>query len=289
MRKIAIVTDTASDVSQDLAQKYNIKMLHYQIVYKEKTFKDQLEITSKEVLESMVNEVPTTSLPSLEEMHSLFTQIKEEGYTDVIVVTLSSGLSGCYNAVCMMREEYPELSIHVYDSKTISAAEGVLAIRAAELAGSGYEPEAIIKELDIMRSKQETLFIVDTLEYLLLGGRIGHVSATLGKILNLKPLITVGDDGKYETVAKVRGRAKAISHFVNAVKEKTNTDKSYKIYFVHGDGEDTRDKIREGIEKEISEIKEINNIESIEDWGWISPVACVHCGPAFVAMLIQEV
>ena len=69
MRKIAIVTDTASDISIEDAQKYDIKILHYQIVYKDKTYKDQIEITAKEVVDTLEEEVPTTSLPSLDEIH----------------------------------------------------------------------------------------------------------------------------------------------------------------------------------------------------------------------------
>ena len=197
MRKIAIVTDTASDISSADLEKFDIKALHYQIVYKEKTYKDQLEISPKEVLDQLEVEVPTTSLPSLEEVHQLFEALIEEGYKEVLVVTLSSGLSGCFNAINMVKDEFEQLKTTVYDSRTISAAQAVLVYRAAELADKGASMEVIVQELDRMRQNQKTMFIVDTLKYLEIGGRIGHVSATIGKLLNLKPLITIGDDGQY--------------------------------------------------------------------------------------------
>lgn len=281
MSKIAIVTDTASDLSKSDIQKYNINMLHYQILYKDKTFKDQLEISSKEVLDRLEEEVPSTSLPALEEIHALFKELQNAGYTDVIVVTLSSGLSGCYNAVCMVAQDYTDIKVHVYDSRTISAAEGVLAVRAAQLASEGYAVSEIISVLDEMRSNQHTLFIVDTLKYLLHGGRIGHVSAAVGTLLNLKPLITIGDDGKYETVAKVRGRAKAIHSFVELVKENIQGSESYEIYFTHADGKEIADKIIEGL-------KEVGIDQKVQGESWISPVACVHCGPGYVGMLVQK-
>lgn len=282
MRKIAIITDTASDMTIEDAKKYDIKLLHYQIIYKDKTYKDQLEISAKQVIEGLEKEVPTTSLPSLDEMNDLFSDLIKEGYEEALVIPLSSGLSGCCNAINMIKEDYPQLNTVVYDSRSISAPQAVLAITAAEMADKGCSMEEIIKKLDQVRSSQKTFFVVDTFEYLLLGGRIGHVSAAVGKLLNLKPIIRIGDDGKYETVAKVRGRAKAINYFVNQVQEVLSDGREYKIYFSHAAGEDTKEKI-------IAGIREINPNIQIEGECWISPVACVHCGPGYVGMLIQPV
>lgn len=282
MRKIAIITDTASDLSLEEIKQYNIKMLHYQIVYKERTYKDQLEIHSKEVLEHLETEIPSTSLPSLEEMHQIFAEVEKEGYEAALVVPLSSGLSGCFNAVNMVKDDFTNLNIVVFDSTTISAPQGVLAKYAATLADEGWSMEAIIKALEEKRAKQHTFFIVDTLKYLVHGGRIGHVSATVGKLLNLKPIITIGDDGKYETVAKVRGRAKAIRYFAEEASKILSSGKKYKIYFSHADGEVIKDEI-------VKILKEMHPEISVEGDTWISPVACVHCGPGYVGMLIQEI
>lgn len=282
MRKIAIITDTASDLSFEEIEQYNIKMLHYQIVYKERTYKDQLEIHSKEVLEHLETEIPSTSLPSLEEMHQIFAEVEKEGYEAALVVPLSSGLSGCFNAVNMVKDDFTNLNIVVFDSTTISAPQGVLAKYAATLADEGWSMEAIIKALEEKRAKQHTFFIVDTLKYLVHGGRIGHVSATVGKLLNLKPIITIGDDGKYETVAKVRGRAKAIRYFAEEASKILSSGKKYKIYFSHADGEVIKDEI-------VKILKEMHPEISVEGDTWISPVACVHCGPGYVGMLIQEI
>ena len=282
MRKIAIITDTASDLELADIEKYDIKMLHYQIVYKERTYKDQLEISSKEVLDHLEEEIPSTSLPSLEEMHSVFKEVKEEGYKEVLVIPISSGLSGCFNAINMVKEEYPELKTVVFDSRALSVAQGVLVIKAVQLADEGYSLEEIVKELEVMRENQKTFFIVDTLKYLLHGGRIGRVSATVGTLLNLKPIIRIGDDGKYETVAKIRGRAKAVHYFAEEAHKILSSEGEYKIYFSHAKGEETKENI-------IKEIKEIYPHISIEGDSWISPVACVHCGPGYVGMLIQKV
>lgn len=282
MRKIAIITDTASDLSLADIEKYQIKMLHYQIVYKEHTYKDQLQINSKEVLDHLEEEIPSTSLPSLEEMHQVYEEIRAEGIKEAIVIPISSGLSGCYNAVNMMKEEFEDIKTVVFDSRTLSAAQAVLVIKAAQMADEGASLEEIEKALEEMRNSQHTMFIVDTLEYLVHGGRIGHVSATVGKLLNLKPIITIGDDGKYETVAKMRGRAKAIHYFAEETNKILSDGNQYKLYFSHADGEEIMQTI-------ISEIKETHPDISIEGHTWISPVACVHCGPGYVGMLVQKI
>ncbi|MHC1749775.1 MAG: DegV family protein [Cellulosilyticaceae bacterium] len=280
MPKIAIVTDSASDLPEEVLKKYSIKMLHFQIIYKQANYKDRLEITSKEVLENIDVEVPTTSLPSLDEIHEVFKGIKEEGYTHVIAITISSGLSGCYNAISLVKEDYPELTTYVYDSKTLSIAEAVLVEKAAQLAMEGVELPMIIDELDQVRAKQHTFFIVDTLKYLVAGGRIGHVSAVLGNILNLKPIITVGSDGKYVSHANARGRSKALNTIIKAAKSLIN-EKKCDVYLIHGDGEKARDDLYEALKNE-------GHLKKIERWGFISPVACVHTGPGFVGILLQE-
>ena len=282
MRKIAVITDTASDLSLAEIEQYHIKMLHYQIVYKQHTYKDQLEIHSKEVLDHLEKEIPSTSLPSLEEMHQVFEEVIKEGYEEAIVVPISSGLSGCFNAINMVKDEFPQLKTTVFDSRTLSAPQGVLAKRAATLADEGKSMDVIVQALEDVRSKQHTFFVVDTLKYLVHGGRIGHVSAAVGKLLNLKPIITIGDDGQYETIAKVRGRTKAIRYFAEETARIFSSGKEYKIYFSHADGE----KIKEEIVREIKAI--LPNVR-IEGDTWISPVACVHCGPGYIGMLIQEV
>lgn len=281
MRKIALITDSASDLPKEVQEQYDVFMLHFQIVYEDATYKDQVEITSKEVLADIENRRPTTSLPALEEIHETFQAIKDKGYEKVIGITLSSGLSGCYNAVKMVADEYPELESHIYDSKTISLGETCLVQKAAELIEAGCENlDEIVSALDETRKGQHIFFMVDTLKYLVAGGRIGRVSGMLGGVLNLKPIITVADDGVYATHSKVRGTQKALTKVVEEAK-KILDEKKCKVYMIHGDGE-------EGTRHIYDLLKNETNSETIDMYDWISPVACVHTGPGFIGLLLQE-
>lgn len=281
MKKIALITDSASDLPKAIEEKYDVYMLHFQIVYQDQTFKDQVEITSKEVLAEIENKCPTTSLPALEEIHETFKKIRQAGYTQAIAITLSSGLSGCYNAVKMVADEYPEVECHVYDSKTISLGESCLVEKAGEMIEGGHDLPEIIAKLDEVRSKQHIFFMVDTLKYLVAGGRIGRVSGMLGGVLNLKPIIKVAEDGVYITHAKVRGTQKALARIVEDV-EKILENNACKVYLIHGDGEAAARQL-------YDKLKVDSQVESIGFYDWISPVACVHAGPGFVGILLQEV
>lgn len=280
MQKIAIITDSASDLPQEFRNKENVFVLNFQVVYKDRTYTDGVDIQSKEVLENLGQEVPTTSLPVLEEIHEVFRTIESKGYTQVLVIPISSNLSGCFGAIAMVKQDYPNLDTHMFDSLTISVGEGALVIEAIKMSESFEEIGTIEEKLGIMRSKQHTFFIVDTLKYLIAGGRIGHVSGAIGSLLNLKPIISVGDDGKYVSYMKVRGHKKALSTFIEETKKilaQTQGD----IYIVHGDGEQSAQHL-------YDELKGEATLGKIESWGWISTVSCVHTGPGLIALLLQE-
>ncbi len=282
MSKIALVTDTGSDFGAREAEELDLKLLHFQIEYKDKTYLDQVDITSQEVLDRLAEEMPTTSLPRMTEIQETFDSLREEGYKDVLVIMISSGLSGAFNTVRMIASEYTDMNIKVFDSRTLSAAEGVLVEKARELIDAGLEIDEIIVKLEEMRANQTTSFIVDTLDYLIKGGRIGRVSGSVGKLLNLKPVITVSDDGKYETIAKMRGKQKAIHFFADEASKVMQPGNKYELSFSHADAKDTLDTIIEEIKARVGEV-------TIKSTRMITPVACVHCGPGYAGMLIQKV
>lgn len=281
MKKIALITDSASDLTKEIQEKYDVFMLHFQIVYPDATYKDQVEITSKEVLAAIEEKRPTTSLPSLDEIHQTFAKIQEMGYEKALAITISSGLSGCHNAVQMVAEDYAQLETYIYDSRTISLGETALIQKAGELIEAGYEDlEEIVKVLDEVRSRQHIFFMVDTLKYLVAGGRIGRVSGMLGGVLNLKPIITVADDGVYVTHSKVRGTQKALAKAIEEAKHILG-EHLCRIYMIHGDGEKGTNQIYEALKDE-------KNVDEIGMYDWISPVACVHTGPGFIGLFLQE-
>ena len=280
MVKIALITDTASDIPKEWVEKYNVHVLPFQIIYSDIQYRDQIDITSKEVFEGFEQEIPTTSMPSLEDMQNTFQKIVDDGYTHAIAITLSSGLSGCWNGINMVKEQFPQLETYVYDSRTISFGQAVLVKRAGEMIAQNKTIEEIIPALDRLLGNQQTFFIVGTLKYLITGGRIGHVSGLLGTVLNLKPIISIGEDGKYFTYSTVRGKNRALRSLAKYASEIV-ANKPCSIYVVHGDAEEEALNL-------VEKVKHLPNIIHATFGGLLSPVACVHAGPGFLGMVIVE-
>ena len=169
-------------------------------------------------MKSLPKEIPTTSLPSVEKFTSALEEVKSEGYSHAIIITISSGLSGSYNSARLAAEKISKIETFVFDSMTLTMSEGAMVIETKNLIKQGKSFNEIIAILPTFRDKIDVFFTIDTLEYLIKGGRIGKVAGTIANALNLKPIITVGDDGIYHTVCKIRGIKQSISRLANLLK-----------------------------------------------------------------------
>ncbi|MGM9977479.1 MAG: DegV family protein [Clostridium sp.] len=280
MQKIAILTDSASDLDIETLEKYNIKFAPFRIIYSTGEYEDKVTIHPDEVYSSLKKEIPTTSLPSAERINNILDTLEEEGYTHVISINISSELSGTGNSIRLILEDHPKLTSFVYDTKTLTIAEGYIALQAAIMVQEGKSFEEIIDTLPKLRKKSHVYFTLNTLEYLKKGGRIGRVSGTIGELLNLKPVILVDDDGIYTTVAKVRGRKQSLSKLTKIIKDYLSKGKC-NIWIMHGDA------LEEG--KEFFEsIKQLNNVNEIH-FSCIGPALGVHTGPGLIGVFIYEV
>lgn len=234
-KKIALVIDSGCDVPMDIVTDKSMYMLPLQIIYSNQTYIDKIDITPQEVYDRFKEEIPKTSLPSMQTIHEVFEQVKQDGYQQVVAVTISSGLSGTFNAVRLVSEEYPELDTFVLDTKNIGIAAGLQAIRAAEYIELGLDFQTIQQKLAEEVYKNRIYFNVATLEYLQKGGRIGLVASIVGNMLKLNPTISCNEDGIYYTVAKSRGRKKSLETTLKLTAEFLKDAKSYRLAVAHGD------------------------------------------------------
>ena len=281
MSKIALITDTTGDLPESTIQKYNIHVLPFRIIYKDREYKDKYEITPEQVYGNLEKEVPSSSFPALEDMENMFAKLEREGYTHVIAVVLSSGLSGIYNGIKVASESYPDLVTYICDSQSISLGEGALAEEVAKLIDQGKGFDYIVNEIPNIKKRIHLYFVVGTLEYLKKGGRIGKVAGTIAEILNIKPIISVdNEDGKYFTFDKVRGRKQSLNRLVE-IGTKYLNEKKCKIYVMHGDSEADAKKV-------FDEISNHPNAVDAELGGCISPVSGVHSGPGLVGLVVLE-
>ena len=280
MDKIAFIGDTTSDLSSDMIAKYNINILPFRIIYKDREYLDRVNITPTEVYDNMVNEIPTSSMPSMQDIEDVFLKLKSEGYTHVIAVTLSTGLSGIYNGIRVVSENHPEVKTYICDSKSISMGEGAILVECGKLRDQGKSFDEIVAQIPTIMKRIHLFFVVPTLEYLKKGGRIGRVAGTIAELLDIKPIITIDSEGKYTTFAKVRGRKQSLAKLIDIARVLLEK-KKYEIYLANGAA-------REDVERIYNEISKFPNILSINMIGDISPVSGVHSGPGLIGLIMVE-
>lgn len=281
MEKIALITDTTSDLDEEFITKNNISVLPFTICYSYGEFKDKYEITPEEVYKNLDKEMPKSSLPSIQDLENAIEKLKSEGYNRIIIITISSGLSGFYNAANMVAESHTDIKIHTFDSKSLSIGESYVVERCVKLINNGESFEEIVSKLPAIRASIKVFFIVGTLEYLIKGGRIGKVSGTIGEFLNIKPIISVGEeDGLYYQYAKVRGRKQSLNKIIEIAKEFTQNSKK-RVYVLDGYAKEESVAL-------CKEMEKLPNVISAEYKGNISATAGMHSGPGLVGVAFAD-
>lgn len=273
--KTAIMVDSGCDISQEFIEQYDIKVLRLKVLYGDKMYSDGLDIDPLEVYRRFPQEIPTTSTPNMYEVSELVNEIKSEGYERIIGITISSGLSGTYNAVAMAFEE-EDIETFAFDTKNISIGAGLLAMWAAKKLSEGWTFDAVKHGLNDKIGDSKVFFYMDTLDYLRKGGRISPAVAIVGKALNLKPVISCNEKGTYYTVSKIRGQHKGLEKLIDSLKDYIGDKKAY-LAIMNGDGT----KYLDGIRARIKEL--FPQCEVVVD-KQITATMAIHTGPGLIGV-----
>lgn len=227
MAKPVIVTDSTADVPKQIVEAYGIHVIPMAVRFGETSYQEGIDMTVAGFYERLehTKELPTTSQTSPSQYMEVFREVlvRHPG-SPIISIHLSSGMSGTFQSAMlgkeMLEEEVGEnIEIHVVDSKCASYGFGLQVTAAGRMADEGAQVEEILAEVERLRQERHLYFIVDTLEYLQKGGRIGRATALLGTLLNIKPILSVGTDGVIYSVDKARGRKKAIARMMELFKK----------------------------------------------------------------------
>ncbi len=201
---VRIVTDSASDISQEKAKEWNITVLPLRVRFGEEEFLDGVTLSGTDFYKKLVetDEIPKTSQITPFEYSEEFRKADECG-DELIYFCLSSGVSGSYESACMAAAEFSE-NIHVVDTKQFCISEYVIVQRAVQLRDQGLNAGQIIEVITPEIEKVHVIAVFDTLEYLKLGGRLSSAAAFAGNLLMIKPVITI-EDGIVKVIGKARG------------------------------------------------------------------------------------
>jgi len=218
-RPVSIVTDSASDLPEDIARAHGIQIVPLMLIDGDTSLRDRFEISAEEFHERMrvaSDTLPSTSQPAPTEFISAFERAAEEG-EEVIAVLLGSSLSGTFASAEAAAKRFHGAPIHLFDTLGISLMQSLFVIKAAELAELGTPPAEIIAELKRIRKQSSIHFTVDTFDRLLASGRVGRGRAALGSVLNIKPVLGLDDNGVVMPYGKAIGRTRVIQALVDSV------------------------------------------------------------------------
>lgn len=278
MSKVGIIIDTACDLPKEAYEELNVAMLPLWVHFSDKSYRDQVDIEKDEFYGLLDKEFPKTSTPSPLEIKEIIDKEFASGADEVIIITLSSRLSGANNLANLVAMDY-DGKVKVFDTKNIAIGSGFYAYRAAELRDQGHSADEIIKvmEDDRAKMKSRTYFVIPELTNLINGGRIGKVRGVIGQLLHIKPIITCDADGVYYDVDKVRGFAKAQRRLVDRIKDELKDTRDYYLSICHGANPEALEAVKDALKDEVARAKIY-----VEEQ--IAPTLAVHTGRGLVGV-----
>ncbi len=216
---IKIITDSSADLPKEFIEKYDITIVPLTVTINEHDYLETVDITPQEFFRQMfsIEELPKTSQPSPSAFAEVFTKFESD--TDLICLTISSGLSGTYQSA-NIGKELSHSNVTVFDTLAGSLGHGMQIIRAAELAEQGDSIEEIVSDLTNYRDQMNILVLLNTLDNIVKGGRLSKFQGTLAKILNIKVILERVQGGKVEILEKIRGKKRFQKRVLEIIKER---------------------------------------------------------------------
>lgn len=274
MNKIKIVADSLCDISAEYAKEHDIDIVPLSIIFGEESYKDGIDLSKKQFYEKLTTGkvMPKTSQVNPAEFEEVFSHYPDR---EILYVGASSKASGTYQSGVIAKEMKERADIHTFDTMALSMGAGLMVAEAAKMAEMGSGIDEILSQLEHMKAKMQTIFTVDTLEFLERGGRISKAKSVIGTMLSIKPILTV-EGGLVVPMDSVRGKKKVNDKVLSLIRRDREHFKGETIGLVHADNPEDARELKELI------ISEFSPAEIIE--GEIGAGIGTHCGPGTVAL-----
>jgi DegV family protein with EDD domain len=276
MSNVRIVTDSTIDLSKEILNEYEITIVPLSITIDNNTYTDGVDLTPSEFIKMMMEseELPKSSQPPTGKFLEIYDNLSTDG-SAIISIHMTKGMSGTMQSA-QGAAQMSAADVTVVDSMFISKALGFQVLEAAKMAKNGSTKEQILQRIEEIRKNTSLYIMVDTLDNLVKGGRIGKGKALIGSLLNIKPIASL-QDGVYTPIGKVRSQSQAIKYlvkqFTNDVKGKTVKA----VGIAHADAFDLASKIKQA----IADI----NPNCPVDISFTTPVISTHTGPGAIGFM----
>ncbi|OFK89918.1 DegV family protein [Streptococcus sp. HMSC056C01] len=233
--KLAVITDSSAFLQAETLRKEDLFVLDIPVNIDGQEYVEGVNLTAQEFYEKMASasELPKTSQPSIAKLDEILSSLKAKGYTHALGLFLSSGISGFYQNIQYMKDEYEGLTIAFPDTRITSAPLGYMVESVLKWAEQGDSFESILDKVTEQIENTSAFIMVDDLDHLVKGGRLSNGAAILGNLLSIKPILYFNGQGVIEVYEKVRTEKKATKRLVEIVKEAT-ANGNYQITVIHG-------------------------------------------------------
>ena len=268
---IKIITDSTSDIDLKYAQELNVEVVPLKVIIDGKEYKDRIDLQPEEFYDLLVNSrtLPSTSQPSPQDFVDLYETTKNNN-DSVIVITLSSVISGTYQSANLAKDLVDYDDIYVIDSLGTTQMQRLLVLKAVALRNEGMNAQDLYTFLEAYKHRIRLFAFVDTLEYLYKGGRLSRTAATAGTLLKFKPIIGF-DEGKLDVFAKARGTQKATAKIIDLIQQDGEMDLDEPICIGYTGSSDGLDKFENTLRETLHFGETLHGI--------VGPVIGTHAGP----------
>lgn len=280
MNKIRVVTDSTADLPREIVDELEIIVVPLKVSFGTEVYRDGVDMTTREFIDRLEKDeeiLPTTSQPSPGEFVAIYEKLIAKGDT-IISIHLSGNLSGTIQSAQTAKTLTDSRDIYIIDSKSASMGLGLIVMAAARAAREGKTVREILAIVKDKIEKNFVLFLVDTLDYLEKGGRIGKAHALLGTILKIKPILTLDEEGQIVPLEKVRGKNRAIERIVEVIRERIDSSKRYSMALVYGNDYSGMVRLKDQILLQIN-CEEVLISE-------LGPVIMSHTGPGLIGIIV---
>ena len=233
--KLAVITDSSAFLQAETLRKEDLFVLDIPVNIDGQEYVEGVNLTAQEFYEKMArsSELPKTSQPSIAKLDEILSSLKEKGYTHVLGLFLSSGISGFHQNIQYMTDEFEGLTIAFPDTRITSAPLGFMVESVFQWVEQDDDFQSILDKLTEQIESTSAFIMVDDLDHLVKGGRLSNGAAILGNLLSIKPILYFNDQGVIEVYEKVRTEKKATKRLVEIVKDVTSNG-NYQITVIHG-------------------------------------------------------
>ena len=276
---VRIVTDSTCDLPEEFRRRHGVVVVPLRLHFGEETYRDRVDISDQDFVRrlELARQPPTTSQPPPGDFEEVYRELLQGGADGVVSIHIAAVLSGTVSSATIAADEVGAGRVQVVDSRTVSMATGFLVQEAVQRAERGESAAQIAAALATMPPRLGIIALLDTLRFLLLGGRIGKVRAMLGTALSIKPLIGLGQDGSVVPLGRVRSRSAGVARLGELLAERSPLER---CGVIHVGAPQEGEALQESTQRTYPGMEVLMS--------HASPVLSTHAGPGTIAYCYLE-